>query len=93
MFWNKKNKITDELNKKISAQKESYVLSFLTLICKKKYGDEWEDNIHMASIVSTLKLYPEIYEAIYNHSYQKLSPLLNEDGTGNRSCEFWKDLI
>ena len=95
MFWKKEkdNKVMKELNQKIDEQKESYIASYLTLICRKKYDDTWDNENEVKVITSLLKLHPDVYEAFYEHAYQKLSQFLNEDGTGNRQCEFWKEML
>lgn len=96
MFWNKKSnedKVAKELREKIEKQKESYVMNYLTLICNKKYGDDWKDDVEIQTAVGVLKLHPEIYEALCEHAYEKVGQFLNEDGTGNELCIKWKELL
>lgn len=95
MFWqkNKEPKISKEISKKINEQKESCIASYLALICKKKYDENWNKENELKVVVSLLKLHPDIYEALYEHSYQKLNQFLNDNGTGNKDCEFWKEII
>ena len=35
----------------------------------------------------------EIFEALYDYAYEKLSIFLNEDGTGTENCKDWKELL
>ena len=95
MFWKKKkeDKVTKELREKIEKQKESYIMNYLTLICRKKYGDDWEDDAEVQTTTMVLKLHPEVYEALCEHTYEKVEQFLNEDGTGNELCIKWKELL
>ena len=92
-MWGVKT-VENELQNKINSHKESYIGTFLTLVGRKKYGDEWENDKKIRELMLHLKYnYSEIYEALYDHCYEKVGKFLNEDGTGTEACEFWKELL
>ena len=86
------SQMSKELQAIVKEQKDSYVGNYLNLICKKKYGHEWSDEKSLIEITLHLKYhYPKIFEALYEHSYQKVEKFLNDDGTGNELCENWEE--
>ena len=92
-MWGRKT-TEKEFNKIVSNQKLDYVMSLISLICIKKYGEGTEVDKEVEALTLNLKYQrPKIYEALYDYAYAKISKFFNEDGTVNELCENWEDLI
>ena len=86
--------MTEELNERISTNKNSTIGTFISLVCKKFYGDNWQNDDSVLDLIYVMKYhYPAIYEAFYEHCWGKVSQLLNEDGTGSENTSKWREII
>ena len=86
--------IEKEFSQTITKYKDSMIGTFISLMCQKKYGNEW-DNIQMIlNLISDIKeKYPAMYDALYEHCRDKVSKFLNDDGTGTPECDNWKEIL